>query len=99
MDKHANGIYSRRPNPVGETLKLARDQFVNLNDERQMYVLRQILNLSLICNSANADLRDLGTLKTGVMKISKQLSGCKEFKLINYSVTGLYKNEVDLLTV
>lgn len=58
------------------------------------------MNLSLICNSATADLQKIGgSSKCGAAKISKNLSGCESVKLINQSVTGLYEEEIDLLTV
>jgi CRISPR-associated endonuclease Csn1 len=58
------------------------------------------LNLSLICNSASADLRLIGGISNaGVATINKNVSGYREYKLINDSVTGLYEKEVDLLTV
>jgi CRISPR-associated endonuclease Csn1 len=40
-----------------------------------------------------------GSAKTGVTLISKKVSGYKDFKLINNSITGMYEKEVDLLTV
>jgi CRISPR-associated endonuclease Csn1 len=99
-NKHKYGIYAKRPNPIGEILARGREKFVGLERTRQVYVLTQILNLSLICNSATADLREIGgSAKTGVTLVSKKVSGYTEFKLIHDSVTGLYKKEVDLLTV
>jgi CRISPR-associated endonuclease Csn1 len=98
--KHTSGIYAKRPNPIGDVLERGREKFVGLSTERQVYVLTQILNLSLICNSASADLKEIGgSAKTGVTLISKKVSGYKDFKLINNSITGMYEKEVDLLTV
>jgi CRISPR-associated endonuclease Csn1 len=98
--KHKLGIYAKRPNPIGDVLENGREKFVGLSTERQVYVLTQILNLSLICNSSLADLREVGgSAKTGVTLINKKISGHQEFKLINYSITGMYEKEVDLLTV
>jgi CRISPR-associated endonuclease Csn1 len=99
-DKHKNGIYSKRPNPIGDMLESGREKFVNLDVDRQIYVLTQILNLSLICNSSLADLKEIGgSSKTGFTQVNKKISGHSEFKLINCSPTGLYTKEVDLLTV
>jgi CRISPR-associated endonuclease Csn1 len=98
--KHTSGIYAKRPNPIGDVLANGRTRFVELETSKQVYILTQILNLSLICNSSSADLKEIGgSSKTGVTLISKKISDYKEFKLINYSVTGMYKKEVDLLTV
>ena len=47
------------------------------------------INLSKLGLSANA----------GECKINKEISVFEECKLINQSVTGLYENEIDLLTV
>ncbi len=99
-DKHKNGIFAKRPNSVGGKLADGREQFVSLEVDGQLKVLTQILNLSLICNSALADLREIGgSQKTGVTFVNKKISGYTEFKLINHSVTGLYTKEVNLLTV
>lgn len=100
LDKHKNGIFSKRPNPVYFTLEQGKCKFIELDITRQLYILTQILNLSLICSSAGADLGEIGDdSKSKVTRISKVISGYTEFKLINQSVTGLYEKEVDLLTV
>ena len=66
---------------------------------KQIYVLMQILQLSQLTN-IGADLTDIGGVKkTGVATLNKKISDKYEFKLINQSVTGLYTNEIDLLTV
>jgi CRISPR-associated endonuclease Csn1 len=99
-NKHKYGIYAKRPNPIGEILVRGREKFVDLERTRQVYVLTQILNLSLICNSATADLKEIGGRSdSGFARINKKISNYTEFKLIHDSVTGMYKKEVDLLTV
>ena len=46
------------------------------------------------------DLSKIGIGKqSGQITQNKKITGCKEFKLVNQSVTGLYENEIDLLTV
>lgn len=99
LDKHLSQIYSKRPNPVGEKLKVWRDKFMGLTLQKQVYVLLQILQLSQLLNQG-ADLTDIGGVKkTGVATLNKVISDKKEFKLINQSITGLYENEIDLLSV
>ena len=67
--------------------------------DRQIYVLLQILQLSQLTNQG-ADLVEIGGVKkTGVATLNKIISDKTEFKLVNQSVTGLYENEIDLLTV
>lgn len=100
MNKHIHGIYSKRPNIVGDKLENAFDKFTELELEEQVKCLIQILHLSTIEAACKADLTVIGLSKaTGVMKISKNVSGTDEFKLINQSVTGVYENSIDLLTV
>ena len=40
-----------------------------------------------------------GSENSGLMLIAKKINGCNEFKLIKQSVTGLYEQVIDLLTV
>lgn len=98
-DKHLNQIYKKRPNPVGEKLVQWREKFIKLSLSEQLSVLTQILQLSQLTNQG-ADLTAIGGVKkTGVATLNKVISDKLEFKLINQSVTGLYENEIDLLTV
>ena len=98
-EKHLQGIYKLRPNPVGDKLVMGREKFVELSISEQIYVLLQILQLSQLINQG-ANLNLVGfSAATGTTKISKDISSCNKFKLINQSITGLYENEIDLLTV
>lgn len=98
-NKHCEKIYSKRPNPVGEKLKLGRTKFVNLDVNSEAYILKQLLLLSRITNGG-ADLQEIGYKKsTGNMAINKKISDNDEFVLINQSPTGLYEEYVDLLRV
>jgi CRISPR-associated endonuclease Csn1 len=98
-DKHLNQIYRKRPNPVGEKLDKGVEAFRSLSVKKQIYVLLQILQLSQLSNQG-ADLLEIGgEKKTGTSKLNKKITGKQQFKLINQSVTGLYENEIDLLTI
>lgn len=98
-EKHQKTIYAKRPNPVGDKLQEYKEKFEELDMKRQNYVLIQILQLSQLMNQG-ADLTEIGGAKqTGVAQINKKISGNTEFKLIHQSVTGLYEQEIDLLTV
>lgn len=99
MKKHTEEIYSKRPNPVGDKLMEGEGRYCKLPIDEQVLVLLEILKLSSSANTG-ADLKGIGgSGKTGVMMISKNISGLPECKLIHQSVTGLYQEEVDLLTV
>ena len=99
LDKYNSGIYSNRPNPIGRMLKDGQAKFENLSLDKQAYVLKQLVQLSLNSNQG-ADLRDLGgSSSTGTTKFSKNIESHNEFLLISMSPTGLYKSETNLLTV
>ena len=99
VKKHLEGIFSRRPNQVGKKIQEGKARFEDLSVEMQVDVLKQIIGLSAI-GLTSADLTPIGgAAKSGTMKINKNITKTKEFKLIFQSVTGLYENEVDLLTI
>lgn len=98
-EKHLYRIYKNRPNPVGEKLLMGKEKFIKLNLKEQVYILLQILQLAQSSN-VGADLSLIGESKrTGVATLNKKISECKEFTLINRSITGLYESKIDLLTV
>lgn len=98
-EKHCTGMYCKRPNPVGKKLNDWKDKFKELPIDKQVYVLKQILQLSSNSNQG-ADLQYLGgAAKTGVSLLNKIISGYKEFVLVSFSPTGIYKSEHDLLTI
>ncbi|MCR5837612.1 MAG: type II CRISPR RNA-guided endonuclease Cas9 [Lachnospiraceae bacterium] len=99
VNKHNNNIFALMPNSVGKLLVEGREKFGKLEIEKQVYVLLQILKLSSGSNNG-ADLCEIGgSKKTGYMRLNKKISDKLEFKIINQSVTGLFANEIDLLTV
>ena len=78
-----------------------RKKFETLPTEQQCIVLNEILHL-LQCKPLVADLTLLGGKKgVGSMKVDKVISQtkCKQAKMFNQSITGLFEQEVDLLTV
>ncbi len=97
--KHMEGIFSRKPNPMGEKLGKGKQRFEQLSCLEQGKVLLEILNLTRI-GMTSADLTLIGgAAKSGVMLVSKKITDAKEFILVNQSVTGVYENRIDLLTV
>ena len=99
MSKHCNGIYKKRPNPVGTKLSEWKNAFIDLPVEKQIYVLKQILALSTNTNQG-ADLQFLGgAAKTGVSLLSKKIDSYTEFKLVSQSPAGFFATERDLLKV
>lgn len=99
VDKHRTGIYSRRPNYVGDKLAKWRETFVNLDRESQAKALLGVLQLSMI-GFAQADLSSIGgSPTTGNMKLSKEISKLNSCILVYQSPTGLFEKEIDLKTV
>ena len=97
--KHVHGIFHKRPNPMGDKLQQGREMYVNLSLIDQCNVLYQIFQLTCIANP-KADLQLIGgSASSGVMLTSKNITDAKEFVLINQSVTGLYEEKIDLLTI
>lgn len=97
--KHTEKIFMKKPNPMGEKLKKGRTAFEQLSVREQGNVLLEMLKLTQI-GLTSADLSSIGgAAKSGVMLISKKISDAKEFVLVNQSVSGVYENCIDLLTV
>ena len=98
-EKHYSGIYSKRPNPVGTKLKAWEESFEVLPTDKQVYILKQLIQLSSNSNQG-ADLQYLGgAAKTGVALLNKMINGYREFRLVSLSPTGVYKSETNLLTI
>lgn len=96
--KKHNGIYSKRPNCMGEKLVLRRNKFIEISIEKQLKCIAEILKLSAI-ELPSADLSEIGeSIKSGVVAMNKNITGNNECKLICQSPTGLYEKTVDLLS-
>lgn len=99
LDKFIGGLYKQRPNPVGEKLKNGFEKFRMLDKDEQCKVLVSIMSMTMIGGSeTNLSLIGEGS-SVGLMRINKNITGIKEIVLINQSITGLFENKVDLLTV
>ena len=100
IDKFKNSIYKSRPANQGGNLEKFRNRFVTLPLEDQCTVLTQILLLFACKPSMTADLSLIGgSKKAGNMAFPKSLGNVDSAFLINQSVTGLFEQKTDLLTV
>ena len=99
IKKLSSTIYQYRPaNPKDNLLK-GREKFLNLGLAEQCVVLGEILHL-FQCKPLSANLILIGAAgNTGVTKIGKEISRCNSAKLVSQSVTGIYEQVVDLLTI
>lgn len=99
VDKHSSAIFKLRPNSIGGVLTDGRDMFTKLTLLDQCIVLLQILQISQLSNmGANLEMIG-GSKKSGISLIAKNISNNQEFILVNQSITGLNRHEIDLLTV
>ena len=100
INKLSNTIYQYRPANPKETLLQKREKFTELEISAQCVVLGEILHLFQCKPLTTADLAFIGgSSNTGKMQISKNISKCNSIKLISQSVTGVYEQATDLLTV
>ncbi len=99
-EKHTKGIYSRRPNPIGDRLIKGEKTFRDMTLDNQCSLLLQILRISSIGADSQANLEKIGGSKhTGTMKPGKNISNCTECLLINKTVLGITEQVIDLRTV
>ncbi len=100
VEKHINGIYSKRPNGISKFLIVGKEKFLSLKKEEQCKVILQILQISAMGNN-KADLSLIGGVSmAGNMQINKSIDKYEKFILVQQSNTGLFVNEsVDLKTV
>ncbi len=99
IEKYKNSIYKYRPNIPLDTLVLGKEKMDTLSVEDQAKVLYQILLVTAVRLGASDLTLINGSKNSGMMKISNNITNCKEVKLINTSVTGIYINEIDLMTI
>lgn len=99
IDKLTNTIYSKRPaNPV-DKLKTKKELFEQLSVEYQCVVLNEILHL-FQCKPIVADLSIIKEASsTGLIQKNKIISSSNNVIMVNQSVTGLFKQETDLLKI
>lgn len=99
LKKQMETIYNKRPASQVKTLVNGRENFINSSLEEQCIVLNEILHL-LQCKPLTADLSLInGSKNAGSFKINKVITNAKNAMLINQSVTGLFEQKIDLLTV
>ena len=97
-DKHANAVYSKRPNAFGQKLLDGKEKFVVLDLEQQCEALLQILQLTRI-GTTEANLKLIGESEhSGKILISKNLKEAHKPAVISQSATGLYEKKEWIFT-
>lgn len=99
LDKLNNSPFSVPYKTPAELLSEKREEFIGLSLENQAELLYNEMHL-FQCNRVNTDLSLLGgSPNSGIISTSKKLSPDDKWLMINKSVTGLFENSVNLLTV
>lgn len=97
--KQKDTLYQYRPANQCNTLDKGRETFISLSCEEQCIVLNEILHL-LQCTTQKANLKIIGgSDKAGNIQVNKIINKFNEVKLVNQSITGLFEQEIDLLTL
>lgn len=96
-EKHLHSIYQRHPRSIGKCLADGEEAFKLLDIEEQVKIICDIVQYTSFQRGVFS-LKVLGGPKeVGRIRISGNMTEAKECKLINYSITGMYKTEMDLL--
>lgn len=96
-EKHLHSIYQRHPRSIGKCLADGEGAFKLLDIEEQVKLLCDIVQYTSFQRGLFS-LKVLGGPKeVGRIRISGDMTEAKECKLVNYSITGMYKTEMDLL--
>ena len=91
------GIFTLRKGGLLSSLISGKEKFYELNLENQCKVLQNII-VSFAPSTQNISLELLGeAAHVGTIYLPKTIEKLNSLVLINQSVTGLFKNEVDLL--
>ena len=91
--------YSIKLSAQADTLKNKRSNFLKLNTAEQAVAISEIIHL-FQCNRVPANLKILGGVENaGTILMSNEISKLKLAKITNQSVTGIFENEIDLLTI
>lgn len=98
IKKYNNDIFSKQVGTMKKIVIGGEVKFSELTLADQCNVLIEIIN-NLYMNT-RANMKSIGgNGQSGIMTISKKISNAEEAVLIHQSVTGLYRAEVNLLTV
>ena len=97
--KSQSKIFLNRAASQSDVLISGKDCFSELPIEIKVKTIYEILHL-FQCRFISADLGNIkGSHQAGVFTVSKKISNAMSAKLINQSATGLFEQEIDLLTV
>ncbi len=92
-------IYGVRLSAQIKTLTEKRDAFANLRLGEQCVVLSECLHM-FQCNPVAANLKLInGPGSAGILVMNNDISKCNKISIINQSPTGVFQQEIDLLSL
>ncbi len=98
-EKSGTQAFINRPNCMNKLINDGYEKFIELDVNKQVKVLCEILKTTAI-GLGSANLTDIGgNPNSGTMKISKTIPKTGNMLIINQSVTGLYEKTIDLQKV
>lgn len=99
LNKVKSTVYGVRLSAQEKTLTEKREVFAQLSNEEKCIVLSEILHM-FQCQSVCANLKILGGPENaGKLVLNNNITNHKKITVLNQSVTGIYEQEIDLLTV
>ncbi len=97
-DKYTNTIFRNEVGSVKKIVVENEGKFVDLDLEKQCYVLGQII--LHLCEGVAVDLTDIGGAKiSGKMRMSQNISSADELILITQSSSGIHRADINLLAL
>lgn len=99
LNKLEHTVYNVRLSSQVDTLANKRETFCELGMEEKCIVLSEILHM-FQCQSSLANLKLIGgPASAGDILILNKISKYSQVSIINQSITGIFQQEIDLLTV
>ncbi len=95
--KHLDSIFKNHPKGIGSVLESGEGAFVQLSLEQQIGILYSIIQFSSFKKGTFSLTLIGGPKEVGRIRISGNMPKARELKLIHYSITGMYKKEINLL--
>lgn len=99
-EKMSNRIYDIVFSDLSEKLVAQKEKFEKLELIEQCKIIKNILTI-LKNNASIGDLKSIDIKSNGAIRLNNNISeikNVKSIKLINQSITGLYENEIELVS-
>ena len=99
LERKLESIYIKRHSAQLPVVKSGREKYLKMDMVSKCRIIRELLHL-FQCNAITSDLSGIGGAShAGVLVIGNEISKLSSVRLVSQSVTGLFENETDLLTI